>query len=585
MKQIIFTLFVFFLCKVSFGQGNSFFGIQDTLKYGYHSAGSIDSIDIKVSGSFSNVPGNSIYNDFIFSNLGQLANSNFLLNDISNLIDYNKRYKFTASPHLGFNYAFGSKGTQNLNFDYQQALNKNWSLNLLFYQNSSQGMMKNSSFSNKMLNYEIRKKGKRYLTQIIMQYGSKSIAQNGGAIGDSSILYLGLEYADVRHTSFKENSALHKFAAVQWSNYFNFLNDSLKGLGIVTSHDYKIKNRVYKEEINSYSNYSSIYIDSLNTRDQYQVASIANSAGFYLQKNNTYFDVLAKYKYWDYQNLAQHRDTTEINLVSNLNLNFKGVSFKNSFDFNIVGAKNEWIDKLSFTKSFAKINAGFNIMTSSKLPVPFQRFYHANNFEYLTQNLKLQTNNSAQIDFSYTFDSIKNIAVSAKYNQLLNNYFFIDSVWRNDTLNSINVFSISVFGTYNYKKIHFQPRFMYNQFSNNFKYIPQFQFNSRLYLKGKAFKSKKLEFAYGVDVKFNSFYELAGYIPVLDVITFNNPTQYFTGMLNMDAFFNISLKEFRMYAKYNNIGYFWSNRLNQQLLGYPIQKNYIQLGITWDFVN
>jgi hypothetical protein len=68
-------------------------------------------------------------------------------------------------------------------------------------------------------------------------------------------------------------------------------------------------------------------------------------------------------------------------------------------------------------------------------------------------------------------------------------------------------------------------------------------------------------------------------------MTLNQSKSTFESMVNVGAFFGITINEFRMYARMSNIGYFWNNRLNQQLVGYPIQKNLIQLGITWDFFN
>ncbi len=45
------------------------------------------------------------------------------------------------------------------------------------------------------------------------------------------------------------------------------------------------------------------------------------------------------------------------------------------------------------------------------------------------------------------------------------------------------------------------------------------------------------------------------------------------------------VKGFRFFARAENIGYFWNNRMTQTVRGYPIPPVQIRLGITWDFWN
>jgi hypothetical protein len=115
--------------------------------------------------------------------------------------------------------------------------------------------------------------------------------------------------------------------------------------------------------------------------------------------------------------------------------------------------------------------------------------------------------------------------------------------------------------------------------------LPDYHLSARLFLKGKAFKSKKLEYIYGVDLSYISNYRLVGYNYQLEMYTLTNSMNEFKAMLNLNAFIGIAMNEFRMFLKVNNLGYLWNDKTNQQLIGYPIQKNYIQLGITWDFFN
>ena len=99
------------------------------------------------------------------------------------------------------------------------------------------------------------------------------------------------------------------------------------------------------------------------------------------------------------------------------------------------------------------------------------------------------------------------------------------------------------------------------------------------------FKAKKLEGIYGVDFSYVSKYRLLNYNYRIDVFTTENQLINFHTMTNLSAFFGFSLGEFRFYTRIENIGYFWNNSDNQIVVGYPIQKNFIRLGITWDFFN
>ena len=99
------------------------------------------------------------------------------------------------------------------------------------------------------------------------------------------------------------------------------------------------------------------------------------------------------------------------------------------------------------------------------------------------------------------------------------------------------------------------------------------------------FKAKKLEGIYGVDFSYISNYRLLNYNYRIDVFTTENQLANFHNMTNLSAFLGFSLGEFRFFTRVENIGYFWNNSDNQIVVGYPIQKNLIRLGITWDFFN
>ena len=103
--------------------------------------------------------------------------------------------------------------------------------------------------------------------------------------------------------------------------------------------------------------------------------------------------------------------------------------------------------------------------------------------------------------------------------------------------------------------------------------------------KKKIFKAKKMEGIYGVDFAWISSYNLMTYNTEIDVFTLNETKRVFSSMTNLSAFLGFSLGEFRFFTRMENIGYFWNDKSNQVLVGFPIQKNFIRLGLTWDFFN
>jgi hypothetical protein len=581
MKCLCF-LFLFSLAFSVKGQINSVYSEKDTLKYGYRSSGSIDSMDIKVSGILTNIPGGSFGNQSYLTNDFLMNHAQFQLLQGNTL---NQSFKFSALPHIGFNYSFGSKGTQLLNVDYEQAFKKNVLLNVFINQNSSQGVLKNSDFTSRSFQINLRRNGKFFSFKLEGNYSYKKTKLNGGVYNDSTILSNGLEYVNVLSSTANKTYSEHKNVNLLIDNHFNVLKDSLRFLGLITRHHLKIDNRVYNEQMTSLSNYNHYYIDSFITRDQFQLASLKNGAGIFTKLRNVYFDALLNYRYWNTQNITIHHDTSEVDLSSSLKVLNKKYSFVNSFNFNLIGAKNEWSNETSISTKISKLHASIYGKVEQKLPIPFQRYYYSNNYTTTLSNYQLQSRILLNGSLKYVFDSLKQVGVEATSLTMNNNYFFIDSVWRNDILKSFSNTSLTVFGSYTFRKITIQPRCVFSFPTSNFQYVPKYNLNARIFRKGRAFKSKKLEYIYGADISWISDYKLMNYSRVLDVMTLNQSKSSVESMVNVGAFFGITINEFRMYARMSNIGYFWNNRLNQQLVGYPIQKNLIQLGITWDFFN
>ena len=549
---------------------------KDSIKFKYRTGGEIDSLDMTYANNVSTFSGTSLnsQNTLISNSFLQKRNG---LQNFREPFTY-KALTYSSAPHLGFSYTFGSKGTQFLHFDYQYSISKNTLLNINYLRNSSNGFLRNSKYSDNYFDIQIRKNDKFYSYLFQSNYTNKLIGLNGGVTDFTLINSQGLEYVPVANTSAKSTI---KLAEIKLQNYFNILNDSLNGFGITSKHRYSVTNREFSETnkiLNS--NY-----DSTQTRDQYRLASIETAGGVYFKSKSTKFDILLQHKYWDFQNLSKHRDTNEINITSTLDFKSNKFEFKNELNSNLIGAGGEWSNKMSFFSTINKLKLSATLQAEQKWPDAFQRFYYSNSNAYKLLNYNLQTRVYSIIDAKYQLSKNNYLQFQFSNSILKNNYFYLKNTWRNDTLSIVSINSFKLSGSATFWKITIQPCISYNLTSSNFDYIPQTVFNTRMFFKKKMFKAKKLEGMYGIDFAYISNYRLLDYNYRMDVFTIDNQILKFQSMTNLSAFFGFSLGEFRFYTRVENIGYMWNNSANQIVVGYPIQKNIIRLGLTWDFFN
>lgn len=564
-KIILFIVLIFPI--LTFGQ-NTLFYEKDTIKFTQRTGGNLDSIDMSYSNQLStfyggslNVSNNIISAQFIFQNKG--------FQNFTSIPGY-KSMVFSGSPHLGFSYSFGSKGTQFLHFDFQQVLSKNRLLNINCQRNSSKGFLRNSQYTDNSFDFQIRKRSLIYSYLFQSSYLSKTSGLNGGILNDANIDQ-GLEFLLVRSQT-ANNS--YKIANISLTNYFNTLKDSINGIGLVTKHKYDI---ISKEFIDNELN--------VKIREQYRLASIKTAGGVYFKTKNILFDALLQHRFWDYQNLSNHHQKNEINLTSSLQVRNSKYQFQNEASFNLIGAGGEWFNNATVQTKVNKIAFSGNVTIEQKWPEPTQRFYFSDNYNYKLNDYKLQSRIYTSGTINYKLKEINFIQLNFSNAILHNNYLFIDSTWRNDTMNIININSITLNANFKFGKLNFQPKITFNIPSKNFKYLSGTVLNTRVFIKKKMFKAKKMEAMYGVDVSWLSSYRLMKYNSSMDVFTFQNTSNSFTSMTNLSAFFGFSLGEFRFYTRFENIGYFWNDKTNQVLEGFPIQKNFVRLGLTWDFFN
>lgn len=575
MKFTLGLLFSLIICVV---HGQIVYDF-DTIRYSERITGGLDSIDVKTAYYPSTFDGGvneiSVRTFSVNNHVSQLLNPTFQPE-----IKWSPMH-FSALPHLGFSYSIGQQGSQFLRANYTHAITNKLVLDIEYERNSGQGAIRNAGFSNDNVKLQLQRKGIRYAFQLKGAFQSYNNNHPGGLRTDSLIENFGLEFSPV----YKNNAvSRNRSAEVRFKNYLNVLKDSSTMLGIVTNHVYKIRNRVYTESDDTlYAIYSAINIDSTETRDQYNLAQISNGAGVYFSSRKFYIDGLLEHTYWDYQNLGLHTDTNEVDLTSRAFLHLKFLKIENDLLFNFLGRFNEFKEKANVKYLYRGLEVNAFLRLESHAPYQLQRRYFSNGASYVTADIKNQGVFQFGANASYGFLSEKiKLSLFADLATVSNPYLFNDTNWINSTGN-YNFSSFGLRSAFKFGVFNLNPTIIYSP--NSINYIPDFQVYGRIFVKGKLFKAKKLEAMVGVDVSYVSKYESRVYLPTMDTYNWTSSFNNSGNVMNLHAFLSLGISEFRFFVRYENIGYFWSDKTTQTIANYPISPARIRIGLTWDFFN
>ncbi|HLU86798.1 MAG TPA: putative porin [Taishania sp.] len=570
---------VFYLIVPLFGysQKSPILGIKDTLKFNYTTGGTIDSVDINFSQHSSTLPGggfstseNSFAYDFFVQNSGGSVFRNF-----TNW----KKMRFSALPHLGFGYIFGGQQTQIVKANYTHALSENQLLNIDYDMQRGSNFMRNGLFGHHDVQLQYQLKTNFYTLDLKGQYLSRLINQNDGLLTDSTLYTSGLDMSPVR-----KDIALSKQQGgrVNLNHYFDFLpKDSINATGLYIENRLNIFNRKYKESSDTLDLiYPVINISTDSTSDQYQLSQIANGAGLYYDRPGFYLKAGLDYNYWNYFNLGQNQDRSEVNLDGKLGIQIKRIEIENHTNINMIGAAGEWFTNTNIRFGWKNFKLNGKADISYLLPEPFQRSYYANNVSYNTQfdqlNKQFKLNLHAQLSYVIKQHSISVFAGNAT---ATNTYWFINNSWRNDTLTTLNALTIGIAGQTGYKALRFSLKASYNK-SN---WMPEMLIQSRLYVQGRLFKGKKLLAQIGVEGAYLSSYQLLEHLPYMDV--FNLTNQIGSSRTNLHVFGAFEVSRFRFFFRVENLGKFWTEPIQRIAFNQTIPNMQIRIGITWDFFN
>lgn len=578
MKNSVLFLFLF-SAGIGWSQADLLTTDLDTIKLGHHVGGEIDSVDVQFTKHSSTMVGggkglieNTLPVDFFYLNSGGVfyrKEQNW------------KKMRFSALPHVGFGYVFGTQGTQYVTTNYQQAFGSKMLLNIDYDAIRNNGYLRNSVSNQHLIQLQLYRKANFYSFKLKSQYTRRDLGQSGGLISDALIENFGLAFVPVAKAKAESN---YRGTKIELEHYFDFLaKDSLRDFGLYIENKVRILNHRYSESSDTLQSiYASTNYDTLLTQDQDQLSELLNQAGLFFSTKNLTAKAGFESNYWRYSNLGNFHDTMEINFDGQLKINLKRLVLQNHSNLNLIGAQREWFSYSSLNMKISKFDFIGKAEISSLLPEQFQRYYFSNNVNVNLTAPQLQYKSNFSLSGMYSFNTRNSISLNANLINVKNNYFFDSTIWRNDLQSNLDYLQVGLGIQTGYKVLYFNLKGVYQ----TGKYVPTALIQSRLSIKGRLFKGKKLLGQLGIEGSYHTAYDVLSYLPLLDAYQFTSQGSIVSpAAFNLHAFGAFEITQFRFFLRVENIGYVWNDQTSLQVQGYPIPAMNIRIGITWDFFN
>jgi hypothetical protein len=577
IKRII-PLFVVILVNVQpLNAQSQKFAFIDTIRPGYQTHGSSDSLDRCIGFMLTTLPGGLGLSDGIYQLPFYANHSNGLLSQST--VAW-KQMRMAGVPHIGLIYSFGNRGTQYAGLEYQQAFGKKYLLNLDYTKLKSNAYLRNNAFVRDDLQLQFRRFAKVYSFQLKSAWLRDSSQLSGGVRIDSLVGLFGPQLLPV----VKENAAFRQsILHVAWDNYINVSRDSSIRYGLYSNHNLHVRNRRYYESDTLAGIYDSVYIDAQSTRDQFQWSAITNGVGAFFENKNHGLKFSADHVFWRIQNLGQQKDTTELNLNLKYQWFIRNVQLSNTTSSNFVGAANELRENAALDLSMKSFDFKARVSYENTLPDYYIRQAFGNNYNW-TNSWSKQQKICALARVTWSPSTLWNVYVSASALRLKNNFFFQNEQWIQSTEN-IQMTQVKMGGFVKWKGLSLQPEYTLSTTSGTLQLMPKHMAYARLMLKGGLFKAKRLKAYVGLDAQWVSSADRLSFMPYINTLDWFAPNGTMAGFTDLHAFLGFQIDVFRFFVRMEHIGYYWNDVQIQAVKGYPFAAPNLRFGVTWDFFN
>ena len=574
MKSAVILCFIG-LC-VSLANGQTAWNFRpDTLSFNYRSSGSTDTMDL-VAFAPTLLPGPGFYHPYGFLSAG------FFIDRPSGnaLTQYaaTNRLAFTALPHLGFYYSFGSKGYQHLQTEYHQTLKDSSLLYFRVNRNSSNGLIRNSAFTHSTFDGQYLKSSGRYWVSTSFQYGNDDRALNGGVVDTSGYLSFGPDFATVRFNNAK--STTQSFYSRYRGAIALGLDSARWRTGPIHTHSFNLNHRIFSETDTLAGLYPVINIDTNTTRDQMQENNWANGLGWMISNKNFEWNAALQHRYRRLQNLGAFRDTQEVEFYTTGQIYLNNLSTSWHYRQNIVGARGETELNAAVTYTQSNFKTNFSAHYSNLLPNFWQREYFANGLSYssaltLQQRLNFQSNSTLE-------GKNWRIRLNVGYDRRSGILQWSGTEWGEGLGSDWDLLYARLSPEYRIKKIGIYP---FIEITSGFDFLPTQNMGMRLALHKKLFKGQKLNVYLLLDGIYAGGYLLSSYDRMMDVYHFqtNSPMQRERFLAHLTT--GLEIDEFRFFLRAENLHTFFEEEVNAVANGFFATPFVIRLGVTWEFFN
>ncbi|MDR0801995.1 putative porin [Fluviicola sp.] len=541
---------------------------QDTLKPGYRISGKLDSVDVNLAAYQHTLPG--FFNPFLFS---------FSYSDLNTTWHKPQQRRYSAIPHIAFEYSMGSKLAQFGKITYTQAIDSNTFIQFDYIRNTTNGNLRNSNFERNSVQLSLMHRSRYYGTILDVSFYGNNNQLNDGLTGDSVREGFPLNFQEVVKSN--AGNKTKEFHA-DWKNYISFTKDSLHKAGVMLQSRLDIKNQRYFERDTLKQIYGFYNYDSTYSYDYWELASLRLNGGMFYKNQDFNFEAGLGTRYWDYDNMVLHQDTTEAYGYAALDMILKGFSLKAAANYTFVGANGEMSVVADLGKRFRSNLFTAHASFSRQYPENYQRNYYANTLNYSWINRQLSTKTLGNVHWSSKNRVIPFFA-EAFIESNTNMPVFIQNRWRQDTLMHLSVAGIQVGFEYSYRKLLIQSRVSYRESSGNL--LPNWLLSGRIAYNGGLFKAQKLKTVTGIEIGYISSYRLMDFAPMINTYVFSNSGRAFREMMKLHFYSQFDLGYFRWFIRIENIEQTFVKPTNFEGLGYPVTPLQFRFGVSWDFFN
>lgn len=580
MKTFILFFFLY-VSSVAFSQVQVDASEVDTLKASHKTDGSIDSIDFpsqvlrSVFPSSSLIENNRFVAPFLITQIGgaQLNNPNL----------FQETPIFTAIPHIGAAYSFGSQTAQYLKFDYAQVFKGNFYVNFQIKQLSTAGFLRNSAWKNTSISTALLRNANRYSFQLNAKYFNETQGFCKGVTFDSLTNSYPLPLIPVQSES--ANGSFTK-RTINLSHRIDFTHvDTSLFAGLIVQNAFSTMDKYFREKGSLTTLYNLIQFDSLETNDHYSQIDLQNNAGFGIKKNLLTINALVTSRYWKYSIHNLKRDTTEIGLKLFGKYGNKSKFVSNAFQYNLIGGFNAW-DNLSIVRwEKGKQELGMSTWIQYSAPLLSQRFCSTNNYLFQLSDFNLQRRLDLSLSYQLALGSHQ-IAMHYVFQKASNLFVFNGATWLSSSaLSAVELQQISLKSTINLGHFKINPSYTYTAMDANYRFYPAHLFQTRCLLKGGVFKAKKLKMIGAIDVMVSSKFKAPTLNAALGILDFSQlpSATWQAPLINGGLMVGIEIETFRFFIKMDNLAYFWSDKTSVLLQSYTLPTWQLKVGLTWDF--